>query len=137
MYGLREKQFKSLYAKATKRSKARNTDKGLEFLRLLELRLDNVVYYAGLAPSRASARQAVVHGHVLVNGKKLNIPSYELKEGDTVELKMAKLAPTEKLFPVPEWIEGSGVSAKVTRLPIRDDIDEGIKENLIIEFYSR
>ncbi len=136
-YGLRERQFKNLYAKATKRSKARNTDRGLEFLRLLELRLDNVVYYAGLAPSRASSRQAVVHGHILVNGKKLNVPSYELKEGDSVELKIAKLAPVEKLFPVPEWIEASGVNAKVVRLPVRDDMDEGIKENLIIEFYSR
>lgn len=136
-YGLREKQFKNLYQEATRRSKVNNSDRGLEFLRLLELRLDNVVYYAGMAPSRASARQAVVHGHVNVNGNKLDIPSYELKEGDTVELKMAKLAPAEKLFPVPQWIEENATKAKVSRLPVRDEIDEGIKENLIIEFYSR
>jgi small subunit ribosomal protein S4 len=136
-YGLRERQFKNLYKEATRRSKVNNSDRGLEFLRLLELRLDNVVYYAGLAPSRAAARQAVVHGHVLVNGQKLDIPSYELKEGEEIELRMAKLAPTEKLFPVPEWIEVNGTKAKVSRLPIRDEIDEGIKENLIIEFYSR
>jgi small subunit ribosomal protein S4 len=137
MYGLREKQFKNVFKEADQRSKNSGLDKGLEFLRILELRLDNVVYYAGLAPSRAAARQAVVHGHVLVNGKKLDIPSYELSEGDTVELKMAKLAPTEKLFPVPQWIESSGTKAKVSRLPQRDEMDEGIKEHLIIEFYSR
>jgi len=136
-YGLREKQFKNVYKEADRRSKARSADKGLEFLRILELRLDNVAYYAGFAPSRAAARQAVVHGHVLVNGKKLDIPSYELKEGDGIELKMAKLAPAEKLFPVPDWIEVKGTKAKVSTLPIRDDIDEGIRENLIIEFYSR
>lgn len=136
-YGLREKQFKNIYVEATRRSKVNNSDRGLEFLRMLELRLDNILYYAGLAPSRASARQAVVHGHVFLNGKKLDVPSYELKIGDTVELKMAKLAPAEKLFPVPDWIEANGVGAKIVRLPIRDEIDEGVKENLIIEFYSR
>ena len=137
IYGLREKQFKNIYKEADRRSKAISSDKGLEFLRILELRLDNVAYYAGFAPSRAAARQAVVHGHILVNGKKLNVPSYELKEGDSIELKMAKLAPAEKLFPVPDWIEVKGTKAKVSTLPIRDDIDEGIRENLIIEFYSR
>ena len=131
------KQFKNVYQEADRRSKARSSDKGLEFLRILELRLDNVVYYSGFAPSRAAARQCVVHGHVLVNGKKLNIPSYELKEGDGIELTMAKLAPVEKLFPVPNWIEVKDTKAKVNNLPIRDDIDEGIRENLIIEFYSR
>ena len=136
-YGLREKQFKNLYKEATRRSKAHKTDKGLEFLRLLELRFDNVAYYAGFAPSRASARQYIVHGHMLLNGKKMSIPSYELKEGDGIELKIAKLAPSEKLFDVPEWIEKKSLKAKVSRLPIRDEIDEGIRESLIIEFYSR
>ncbi len=137
MYGLRERQFKNVFKEADQRAKKSRLDKGLEFLRILELRLDNVVYYAGLAPSRAAARQAVVHGHILVNGNKLDIPSYELSEGDTVELKMAKLAPAEKLFPVPKWIETTGTKAKVLRLPERDEMDEGIKEHLIIEFYSR
>lgn len=137
MYGLRERQFKNLYKEADRRAKVNDSDKGLEFLRLLELRLDNVVYYAGLAPSRAAARQAVVHGHILVNGKKLDIPSYESKEEDSIELKKAKLAVTEKLFPVPAWIESKGEKARVLRLPEREEIDEGIKENLIIEFYSR
>ncbi len=136
-YGLREKQFKNLYVEADRRSKVYSTDKGLEFLRLLELRLDNVLYLAGLAPSRSAARQYVVHGHVLLNGSKFTVPSKELKEGDGIELKSAKLAPSEKLFPVPEWIERKDNKAKVASLPIRDEIDEGIRENLIIEYYSR
>lgn len=137
IYGVREKQFKSIYNEATRRSKAHNTDRGLEFLRILELRLDNIVYYSGFAPSRASARQYTTHGHILVNGKKLTIPSYELREGDTVEIKLAKLTPSEQLVKTPEWIEKKGLKSKVSRLPIRDEIDEGIRENLIIEFYSR
>jgi small subunit ribosomal protein S4 len=136
-YGLREKKMKNMYVTANKRAKLNNSDKGLELLRLLELRLDNVIYLAGLAPSRAAARQYVVHGHVLLNGSKMTIPSLELKENDSVELKMAKLAPTEKFFETPSWIETKDSKAKVARLPIRDDIDEGIKENLIIEYYSR
>lgn len=137
MYGLREKKMKLGYKEADRRSKLFNSDKGLEFLRILELRLDNIIYLAGLAPSRAAARQYVTHGHVKVNGKKISIPSLELKENDTVELVKAKLAPGEKFFTTPDWIESKGVECKVSRLPVRDDIDEGIKENLIIEFYSR
>lgn len=136
-YGLREKQFKNLYLEADRRSKVYSTDKGLELLRLLELRMDNILYLAGLAPSRSAARQYIVHGHVLLNGKKFTVPSYEVKEGDTVELKSAKLASTEKLFPVPTWLETKELTGKVSRLPIRDEIDEGIRENLIIEYYSR
>ncbi len=136
-YGVREKQFKNVYLESDRRSKVYNTDKGLELLRLLELRVDNVLYLAGLAPSRSAARQYVVHGHVLLNGKKFTVPSAELKEGDSLEIKKAKLAPTEKLFPVPEWIESKENKAVVSRLPIRDEIDEGIRENLIIEYYSR
>mgnify|MGYP001108268210 CR=1 FL=1 len=136
-YGVRERQFKNLYKEADRRSKVNSSDKGLELLRRLELRLDNIVYLAGLAPSRPAARQYVVHGHVLLNGEKFSVPSYEVTEGDTVELKTAKLAPNEKFFPVPEWIEAKENKAKVARLPIRDEIDEGIRENLIIEYYSR
>ncbi len=136
-YGLREKQFHNLYTKATKLSKINDSDRGLEFLRLLELRLDNVVYLSGLAPSRSAARQFVTHKHIEVNGKTLSIPSYTLKQGDEVKLKVAKLMPLETFVKVPRWIEKSKNVAKVIDLPIRDDIDEGIKENLIIEFYSR
>jgi small subunit ribosomal protein S4 len=137
IYGLREKKMKNVYKEADRRAKLYDTDKGLELLRIIELRLDNVVYLAGLAPSRAAARQFVTHGHIKVNGEKVTIPSLELKEGDTVELKKAKLAPAERFFEAPDWIETKGISCKVSRPPIRDDIDEGIKENLIIEFYSR
>lgn len=136
-YGLRERKMKKMYTIANKRSKLNNSDKGLELLRLLELRLDNVVYLAGLAPSRAAARQFVVHGHVKLNGDKMSIPSLELKEEDSVELKMAKLAPPEKFFDTPSWIETKDSKCKVVRLPIREEIDEGIKESLIIEYYSR
>jgi small subunit ribosomal protein S4 len=136
-YGLREKKMKNAFKEADRRSKLYNSDKGLELLRLLELRLDNVIYLAGLAPSRASARQFVTHGHVKLNGEKMTIPSLELKEGDSAELVKAKLAPTEKFFKTPDWIEGKETKCKIVRLPVRDDIDEGIKENLIIEFYSR
>ena len=136
-YGLREKQFKNIYIEANRRAKISNLDKGLEFLRILELRLDNVLYLGGLAPSRASARQYIVHGHVLLNGKKFSVPSFEVQEGDTVELKTAKLAPSEKFFSSPEWIESKDQKVRVARLPIRDEIDEGIRENLIIEYYSR
>lgn len=137
VYGLREKKMKKVFKEADRRSKLYNSDKGLEFLRILELRLDNIVYLAGLAPSRAAARQYVTHGHIKVNGKKINIPSLEISEGDTVELIKAKLAQAEKLFPTPDWIQVKDRTCKVSRPPIRDDIDEGIKENLIIEFYSR
>lgn len=137
IYGLRERKMKSAYVEADRRAKTRNTDKGVELLRLLELRLDNVVYQAGLVASRGAARQAVTHGHILVNDKKLNVPSYELHEGDTVTLKLAKLAPAKQLFATPIWLERKDLSCKIARLPIRDELDEGIKENLIIEFYSR
>lgn len=136
-YGLREKQFKSVYLEASRRAKVSNLDKGLEFLRILELRFDNVLYLGGLAPSRAAARQYIVHGHVLLNGKKFTVPSLELRDEDTVELKSMKLAPSEKFFAVPQWIESKENKVRVTRLPIRDEIDEGIRENLIIEYYSR
>lgn len=136
-YGLRERKMKTVYVEADRRAKTRNTDKGMELLKLLELRLDNIVYLAGLTPSRGAARQAVVHGNILVNGKKFSIPSCEMKEGDSITLKLAKLAPAQQLFPTPAWIERKDLSCKVLRVPTRDEIDEGIKENLIIEFYSR
>jgi small subunit ribosomal protein S4 len=137
IYGLRERKMKNAFKEADRRAKLYDSDKGLELLRLLELRLDNVIYLAGLAPSRASARQFVTHGHVQLNGKKITIPSLELKEKDSIELMKAKLAPNEKFFETPDWIETKGTKCKVVRVPVRDDIDEGIKENLIIEFYSR
>jgi small subunit ribosomal protein S4 len=136
-YGLREKQFKNLVEEATRVAKIKNSDRGLELLKLLEMRLDNVLYIAGLAPSRPAARQAVVHMHVRVNGAKMTAPSFKLNVGDEIELKTAKLAPTEVLVKTPAWIQKDQNKGKVLSEPIRDEIDEGIKENLIIEFYSR
>lgn len=136
-YGLREKQFKSLVEEATRVAKIKNSDRGLELLRLLEMRLDNVLYVSGLAPSRPAARQAVVHKHVLVNGDKMTAPSFKLNAGDEIELKTAKLAPAEVLVKTPAWVQKDQNKGKVLSEPIRDEIDEGIKENLIIEFYSR
>ncbi len=137
IYGLREKQFRKVYDEAIRRAALSKSDKGVELLVLLELRLDNVVYLGGLAASRAQARQYVTHRHVKVNGEIVNIPSYRLSEGDIVEITDEKLIPEEELFKVPVWLERDGKKAKVSRLPDRDMIDPGIKENLIIEFYSR
>ncbi len=137
IYGLREKQFASLVDEATRVAKVKNSDRGLELLRLLEMRLDNVVYLLGMAPSRSAARQFVVHKHVKVNGKVLNIPSYKLNVKDEIELKKATLAPAEVLVTTPVWVGKENSKGLVLSEPLRDDIDEGIKENLIIEFYSR
>lgn len=137
IYGLRERQFKNLYNEADRISKKDNTDKGLELLKLLELRLDNVVYLTGLAVSRGAARQFVNHGHIEVNGNLVSIPSYTLQKGDEIKLKKENLLPVETFVRVPRWLEKTKMLAKVIDLPIRDDIDEGIRENLIIEFYSR
>ncbi len=137
MYGLREKQFKNLYKEADRLSKLQNTDKGTELLKLLELRLDNVVYASGLGVSRGAARQLVSHKHIEVNGSTVSIPSYRLKEGDEIKLKKEKILPIETFVKVPKWIDKTKTIAKVKEEPTRDDIDEGIRENLIIEFYSR
>jgi len=138
-YGMRERQFKNLYKEATRRSKVGGTDKGLELLRLLETRLDNVVYLLGLAPSKAAARQFITHRHILVNDKKSYIPSLEVKVGDKIALKESKkhLKPIEQFIKTPEWLESGKLDGKVISLPTREMIDEGIKESMIIEFYSR
>ena len=126
-----------MYKEADRRSKVNNSDKGLELLSLLETRLDNVIYLLGLAPSRSAARQFVTHKHVRVNGATLNIPSHNVKIGDEVEVSKPTLVPSEKLITTPPWLESQTQRGKVIGLPSREDIDPGIKENLIIEFYSR
>jgi len=138
-YGMRERQFKNLYKEATRRAKVGGTDKGLELLRLLETRLDNVVYLLGLAPSRSAARQFITHRHILVNDKKSYIPSLEVEVGDKISLKETKkhLKPIEQFIKTPEWLESGKLDGKVLSLPAREMIDEGIKESMIIEFYSR
>lgn len=142
-YGVLESQFAKYYEMADR--KAGMTGENL--LRILESRLDNVIYRLGFASSRAEARQLVVHGHYTVNGKKVNIPSYLLKEGDVVSINEASRQ-SEKIKavleacgarPVPIWLEldRNTLEAKVTRLPNREDIDLDVEETLIVELYSK
>ncbi len=139
IYGILEKQFRRYMEKA-KRNPAAT---GIEFLRLLELRLDNVLYRLGMAPTRAAARQLVSHGHVTVNGKKIDIPSYEVSIGDVIALtaKATKIpaiaSMLEQTSNVPNWLERKAHVGKVTSVPERDHIDAQIDENLIVEYYSR
>ena len=140
-YGLLEKQFHGYYETAAK-MKGKT---GETMLSLLERRLDNVCYRLGLGASRAQARQIVNHTHILVNGKCVNIPSYQIKVGDVISVK-EKSAKSE-LFAglrdarviVPKWLEfdSSKLTGKVTALPAREDIDLTIAEHLIIELYSK
>lgn len=140
-YGLLEKQFHSYYEKA-ERMKGKT---GELMLSLLEKRLDNVVYRLGFGSSRAQARQLVNHGHFTVNGKKVNIPSYQVKVGDVVavkenkkELDLFKELKDLKIV-VPKWLEliPSELSGKVIANPQREDIDLNIREHLIVELYSK
>lgn len=140
IYGLMEKQFRLLVEKALK-SKG-NTGEAL--LSLLERRLDNVVYKLGFAESRPMARQLVSHRHVLVNGKKLNIPSYHTEIGDVISLtpkilenpNVMKVVNVED-YEVPAWLERKATVGKVSSEPKRSDITEIVSEQDIVEFYSR
>lgn len=140
-YGLLEKQFRIYYEKAT-RSKEGT---GWALLKMLELRLDNVVYRMGIGSSRSESRQIVNHGHITVNGKKVNIPSYQVKVGDQIQIKENKQslemfkALKESKVNTPKWLEfnPATLTGKVLALPERDDIDMNIQEHLIVEFYSR
>lgn len=139
-YGIMEKQFRK-YVEVALKSKG-NTGEAL--LASLEKRLDNVVYRLGFAPSRFSARQIVSHRHVLVNGKKLNIPSYATKVGDVVSLtgKAVEIPEVKKLlakedFVLPSWLEKKASIGKVASEPKRADITEPISEQDIVEYYSR
>lgn len=133
-YGLREKQFRNYFTRAARAGEAT----GEVLLQLLERRLDNVLYRLNLAASRAQARQWVNHGHVLVNGQKVNIPSYIVNEKDQISLNKT-VEHTRGEVPMPGWLsldvkKGLGT---VDRLPAREDIDLDVNEQLIVEFYSR
>lgn len=140
-YNLLEKQFRSYYEEA---ERMRGIT-GENMLSLIERRLDNVVYRLGLAPSRAASRQLVNHGHICVNGKRVNIPSYEVKVGDVISVKENKQgkevfkAVKESKVIVPKWLEfdTTKLTGKVVALPARDDIDLAIEEHLIVELYSK
>ena len=142
IYGVLERQFRNLYAEANRQAGIT----GENLLRMLELRLDNVVYRANFAASRNQARQFVRHGHVLVNGKRVTIPSYQVRRDDVVEI-----GPKAKSFivirhntdtidrAVPMWLEVSTNDLKATArdLPLREQIDVPVREQLIVELYSK
>lgn len=138
-YDLSEKQFYNLYVRATK---SRDVT-GTVLLQLLECRLDNIVYRGSLAATRRHARQLVSHGHVLVNGKKLDIPSAHMKPGDIVSIAQDSKKNLKETLPpagiIPAWLSSDFPNLAVTlvSVPARDDIDQTLNENLVIEYYSR
>ncbi len=143
IYGVLERQFRIYYDRAT-RSHGVTGEKLLE---LLERRLDNVVFRMGFASSRAEARQLVRHGHFMVNGRRVNIPSYQVRPGDEVAVhtaskgvpRLKELAAAGGQRGVPEWLEvnHAEMAGKVARLPRREEIDVPVQEHLIIALYSR
>ncbi len=143
MYGLLEIQFRGYF----KRSERQKGITGENLLRLLERRLDNVVYRLGLAVSRSDARQLVRHGHILLNGKKNDIPSYSVKEGDTIELREKSKSllriqdsiAAQEGRGIPHWLEldKSTMKGRVIGIPTREDISLPIQEQLIVELYSK
>jgi len=142
IYGVLEKQFRNLYEEA-------NRQKGVtgeNLLRMLELRLDNVTYRAGWGSSRSQARQLVRHGHINVNGRRVTIPSYVVRKGDVIELRdkaKAMIVIRHNIETidrtVPPWLEPSGEKSSVTvrDLPQREHIDVPVREQLIVELYSK
>ncbi len=139
-YGILEKQFKKYYVEASKNPKAT----GLRLLQLLELRLDNVVYRLGFAPTRAAARQFVTHGHIKVNNKKLDIPSYRVRQGEQISLSEkimtnpdVKQLLSNKKYQTPKWLERKAVIGKIIAEPQREEIESDFEEQLIVEYYSR
>ena len=140
-YGILEKQFRIYYDKASRRSGVT----GEELLRMLELRLDNVVYRLGFASSRAQARQLIRHGHFQVNGRRVNIPSYQVRPGAIVALKAG--SPVEQVVrdatdltaSVPPWIQADhdNLTGKILKAPERDEIDAPVQEQLIVELYNK
>jgi len=144
MYGLLEKQFSRVVQEAERRQGVT----GDTLIELLERRLDNVVYRLNWAPSRQSARQIVTHGHVLLNGRRVDIPSIQVKAGDELTVRPKSAGNSyfttlkeelPKNEPIISWLslDAKKMKAKVTGQPIRDEIKEEITEQLIIEFYSR
>lgn len=141
-YGLLEGQFYRTYERAANMKGVT----GENLLQLLERRLDNVVYRSGFAASRPQARQLVLHGHILVNGEKVDIPSYQLDVNDVItvrnaskEMEIFKAAREGSSRIVPKWltVNADALQITVSALPAREDIDFALQENMIVEFYSR
>ena len=146
MYGMREKQFKKFFKDAVRQEGA----PGDNLLSLLERRLDNVLYRLKLATTRTQSRQVIVHGHVLVNGRKVYSPSYQVSIGEEVSLKPQVLEKKKFLeqvidkrlnigVKVPEWLELNKKDRKgrILRIPVRSDVQTPIEEHLIVELYSK
>jgi small subunit ribosomal protein S4 len=140
-YGVLEAQFRTYYAKASRKTGIT----GENLLRMLELRLDNVVYRLGFAASRSQARQLVRHGHFEVNGRRVNIPSYQVSPDDVVSLRDGSAAKavvadaTDLTASVASWLQADhdNLTGKVLRIPDRVDIDTPVQEQLIVELYSK
>ncbi len=142
-YGILEKQFKNYFEKADRKE----GQTGENLLIMIERRLDNVVYRMGMAESRKESRQLVLHGHFTVNGKKVNIPSYEVRKGDVIALKEdSRKLPKFKVLienitarTVPAWmdVDKENIVATITELPKREDVDFPFEEHLIVELYSK
>jgi small subunit ribosomal protein S4 len=141
MYGLNERQFRNTYAKAKKIAGITGTN----FLQLLESRLDNIVYRMGLSLTRQGARQLVSHGHILVNGKKLDIPSYSVRVGEAIAVK-EKMAKNDKILEAlasnlatPEFVkfDKAKMTGSYVRLPERKELNQEINEALVVEWYNR
>lgn len=142
-YGLMERQFRGVYERALKRRGVT----GEQMLQILETRLDNVVFHLGLASTRAAARQLISHGHVKVNGRKVNIPSFALKVNDVIEAKdsnVSRQLATKNMEmstsrAVPDWLSLNKEAFKgiVMRIPSRDEIQPIANEQAVVEFYSR
>ncbi len=142
-YGLMERQFRGVYERALKRRGVT----GEQMLQILETRLDNVVYHLGFAITRSAARQMVCHGHIKVNGRKVNIPSYGLKVNDVVEVRESNVSrqlatknlelATSKV--VPDWmmLNKDAFKGTIMRIPTRDEIQPIANEQAVVEFYSR
>ncbi|MEG2351437.1 MAG: 30S ribosomal protein S4 [Bacilli bacterium] len=140
-YGMNERQFRSTFDKAAKMKGIQ----GENFLKLLESRLDNIAYRMGLATTRRAARQIVNHGHILVNGKKVDIPSYQVKPGDVISVKESSkghkviLESLEKINKTVEYVEfdNKKLSGSYVRYPERSELSADIKESMIVEFYNK
>lgn len=144
LYGLLEKQFSNLMHEASRTQ----GQSGATLLQYLERRLDNAVYRAGFAPSRRAARQLVTHGHFMLNGRRVDIPSIRLKPGDEIALrehskgteyfkKLDDVSPAPSTIPGWLTVDRKKTAVKVTNLPLRDDAEPEINEQLIVEYYSR
>ena len=143
IYGVHEKQFRKYYVMATKKQGIT----GEMLLQILESRLDNVVFRLGLANTRREARQIVNHGHITVNGQKVDIPSYLVKPGDVIavreksknSVRMKEIVETNANRVVPKWLsmDKNTLTGKVITLAARDDIDYEVEEHLIVELYSK